>query len=217
MDRAEPHITTLMQHGLVDRGFPLPRFGADGDWGDESQTAYDAYVASIDGPAPDARWPSDDIDALYDFFGRPNLGLGRAPRSKRMAFPYPMEISWRPGEWVSSTFAHELVHESLQAIFERILDVFGRDGIREHGLDQFGGMTAVRPMRGSRTKLSRHSFGIAIDLDPSRNGLRTSWPGRAAMPEEAIACFEAEGWTSFARVRGIDAMHFQATSDYVGN
>jgi|GEM_PF-5673465 len=31
MGRAKPHITTLMQHGLMERGFPLPRFGADGD------------------------------------------------------------------------------------------------------------------------------------------------------------------------------------------
>jgi hypothetical protein len=37
------------------------------------------------------------------------------------------------------------------------------------------------------------------------------------MPVEAIECFEEEAWISYARVRGVDAMHFQTTSNYVGN
>jgi len=45
MQRSEPHITTLMQYGLMAQGHRLPRFGADGQWGDETQEAYDAYVA----------------------------------------------------------------------------------------------------------------------------------------------------------------------------
>ncbi|MEM1055441.1 MAG: M15 family metallopeptidase [Bacteroidota bacterium] len=217
MSRAEPHIATLMQHGLMERGFPLPRFGADGDWGAESQAAYDAYVASVESTAPVSQWPTDDVQALNAFYGRPDIARGRAPRSKVMRLPYPMEIAWMPSVWTTQRWAHEAIHESLQAVLERILDVFGRDGIREHGLDQLGGITNVRHMRGSRTKISRHSWGIAIDLDPKRNGLRTPWPSEAKMPVEAIECFEAEGWTSFARVRGTDAMHFQATSNYIGN
>jgi GH25 family lysozyme M1 (1,4-beta-N-acetylmuramidase) len=50
MKRSEPHITRLMQHGLISQGFTLPKFGADGDWGDETQRAYDAYTARFEGP-----------------------------------------------------------------------------------------------------------------------------------------------------------------------
>lgn len=48
MRRSEPHITRLMQHGLISQGFSLPKFGADGDWGDETQRAYDAYIARFE-------------------------------------------------------------------------------------------------------------------------------------------------------------------------
>lgn len=41
-----------MQHGLIAQGYPLPRFGADGDWGEETQAAYDAYIASVSPGSP---------------------------------------------------------------------------------------------------------------------------------------------------------------------
>lgn len=123
-----------------------------------------------------------------------------------------IRLSWYQGVWVP-----ELVRGSLERILTRILERFGGEGIKRHGLDQYGGLTNVRMMRGSTSKISRHSFGIAIDIDPVENSFRTPWPDRATMPIAAIRFFEEEGWTSFARVRGFDAMHFQATSNYVGN
>ncbi len=51
MARSEPYETKLIQYGLMARGFPLPRFGADGIWGDESQQAYDLFVALVEGSA----------------------------------------------------------------------------------------------------------------------------------------------------------------------
>jgi len=50
MRRSEPHITRLMQYGLMAEGYSLPRYGADGDWGDETQRAYDAYIAGLEAP-----------------------------------------------------------------------------------------------------------------------------------------------------------------------
>ena len=47
MRRSEPHITKLVQYGLMAQGYSLPRFGADGDWGVETQRAYDAYIAGL--------------------------------------------------------------------------------------------------------------------------------------------------------------------------
>lgn len=61
MRRSEPHITRLMQHGLISKSFTLPKFGADGDWGDETQRAYDAYTARFE-----ASEVSNIINAVVD-------------------------------------------------------------------------------------------------------------------------------------------------------
>jgi hypothetical protein len=232
MPHKEPFATKLIQQGLIASGFPLPQFGADGSWGDESQRAFDAYVAAqgnglaIGVPAHDplvtptnrSNFPTDDIAELKRFYGAPDMARKRPPEGVRsMELPYRMQLAWDSHEWVSKVSAHEKVHESLFQALDNIRQAFGPDGIRTFRLDQFGGLCNVRFMRGSTNKISRHAFGIAIDLDPEHNGLRTPWPLRATMPIEAIQCFEAAGWTSFARVRGIDAMHFQATSNYIGN
>jgi hypothetical protein len=66
-------------------------------------------------------------------------------------------------------------------------------------------------MRGGHA-WSRHAWGIAIDLDPDRNGLHAPWPISATMPEPVIRIFEKHGWKSYARSLGRDAMHFQATT-----
>lgn len=221
MERSEPNVTTLMQYGLISQGYALPNYGADGEWGDETQKAYDAYVEDVASkeiaPEQPSRWPTDDINDLIRFYGQPDMERGGAPQSVPLTLPYPMQLAWGSRGWVSRVFLHELVRDSLERILTRILEEFKEEGIRRYGLDQYGGLTSVRMMRGSTNKISRHSFGIAIDLNPAENGLRTQWPERATMPKLAIRCFEEEGWTSFARVRGFDAMHFQATSNYVGN
>ncbi|MCP4352674.1 MAG: glycoside hydrolase [Desulfobacterales bacterium] len=41
-----------MQYGLITKGFQLPRFGPDGKWGDETQGAYDTYIASLSNENP---------------------------------------------------------------------------------------------------------------------------------------------------------------------
>ena len=50
MIRSEPHITRLMQYGLMAQGYSLLRYGADGDWGNETQRAYDEYIAHLEAP-----------------------------------------------------------------------------------------------------------------------------------------------------------------------
>jgi hypothetical protein len=221
MERSEPHVTKLMQCGLISQGYTLPYYGADGDWGDETQKAYDAYVKDVTSeeivPEKPTLWPTDDINDIIQFYGRPDMERGAAPQSVPLTLPYPMQLAWGGRGWITRVFLHELVRDSLERILTRILEEFGEEGIKRHGLDQYGGLTNVRMMRGSTNKISRHSFGIAIDIDPLENSFRTPWPDRATMPIAAIRCFEEEGWTSFARVRGFDAMHFQSTSNYVGN
>ena len=102
-------------------------------------------------------------------------------------------------------------------MLEELHRTYGADWLAFHGLDVFGGIYNYRTMRRG-TSLSRHSWGIAIDLNPDENGMQTPWkaerigqPGWANMPQEAIAVFEKHGWKSGARAWSKDAMHFQAT------
>jgi hypothetical protein len=67
-----------------------------------------------------------------------------------------------------------------------------------------------RPMRGGSLP-SLHARGAAIDLAPSTNQFRESWPRSANMPIEVMEAFSREGWVAAGAHWGYDAQHFQAT------
>jgi hypothetical protein len=86
------------------------------------------------------------------------------------------------------------------------------------GVSIFGGVVNYRLMRGGN-RLSMHSYGCAIDLDPARNGMYDRTPRFAEFPE-VLAAFAKEGWLwggdwngngSSADERAADGMHWQAT------
>lgn len=152
-------------------------------------------------------WPEDSDAALTSYYGKP----GSETNLVMVTPPYPMFIPFLPGiPRLKSIRCHGRVARSLEAVLVGLRDRFGLAWIHQNGLDQWGGCFNFRKMRGG-TSLSRHSWGIAVDLDPVRNSLRSKWPGEAKMPVEAVEAFEAEGWKSYARAKGWDAMHFQAT------
>ena len=67
-------------------------------------------------------------------------------------------------------------------------------------------------MRGSTTKWSRHSWGIAIDLDPARNGLKTKKPtAQFSKPEykPMLDMFARNGFISYGVDKDYDWMHFE--------
>lgn len=150
------------------------------------------------------KWPTQsDVPA---FFGPP------AEQQVMLNTPYPLRLAWDVGVVVNRFQCHRLVHDAFHAVFEETLREYGLPKIQELGLDLFGGCFNHRPMRGG-TQLSMHSWGIAIDLDPSNNQL--NWNrSRARFAQEEYEPFwlivESQGLISLGRERDFDWMHFQA-------
>jgi hypothetical protein len=125
--------------------------------------------------------------------------------------PYPMRLAWDKSKVVNRMQCHRLIANRLTAVFNDLLKHYGLAEIQRLGIDLFGGCFNFRIMRGG-TEPSRHSWGIAIDLDPERNQLReTSRTARFARPEykAMINIFYKHGFLSLGREKNYDWMHFE--------
>jgi hypothetical protein len=107
---------------------------------------------------------------------------------------------------VNKITCHKLVAENFTNVFNDILKEYGYEKIVELGIDLYGGCFNFRKMRGG-SDYSRHSWGIAIDLDPARNLLReTSKTARFARPEykKMIDIFYKHGFESLGIEKNYD-------------
>jgi hypothetical protein len=145
-------------------------------------------------------------------YGKPNkTGSGYLTK---ITLPYPMYLNWKTSTYIKSFECHKLIAKPLKAVFDDILSHYGLDRIKELQLDDFGGCFNYRVMRGG-TKLSRHSWAIAIDLDPDRNLLReTKKTARFARPEykPMIDIFYKHGFINYGVEYDFDWMHFEIAS-----
>ena len=91
-----------------------------------------------------------------------------------------------------------------------MLDAYGIIKLQQLGIDLFGGCFNFRKMRGGNS-WSEHSWGIAIDLDPERNGLRTSFKrSQFSKPEykKMFDIFYKYGFLNLGKEKNYDSMHF---------
>lgn len=139
-------------------------------------------------------------------YGTPNKeGKGYITQ---IVLPYPM---FYDGKKVTKISCHKLVADKLLAIFNDILEFYGQNAICDLKIDDYGGCFNYRLMRGG-TQLSVHSWGCAIDLNPSRNLLKeTSKTARFARIEykPMIDIFYKHGFLSLGREKNYDWMHFE--------
>ncbi len=125
--------------------------------------------------------------------------------------PYPMRLAWDKNTVITKMRCHRLVADKFSAVFAEILTAYGMKKIVELGIDLYGGCFNFRAMRGG-SDYSRHSWAVAIDLDPERNQLKeTSASARFARPEYKVMIdiFYKHGFESLGREKNYDWMHFQ--------
>lgn len=129
-----------------------------------------------------------------------------------ITLPYPMRVAWDLKTKITKMQCHKLVAQQFKNIFDTILIQYEYPRIQELGIDLYGGCYNFRQMRGG-TNWSRHSWAIALDLDPVRNQLHeTSKTARFARPEYKmmIDIFYANGFLSLGREKNYDWMHMEA-------
>jgi hypothetical protein len=125
--------------------------------------------------------------------------------------PYPMKLSWDKNVYIKKIQCHKLVAVQLELIFKEILNYYGIEKIKQLQIDVYGGCFNFRKMRGGND-YSRHSWGIAIDLDPERNQLKeTSKTARFARKEykPMIDIFYKYGFVNLGIEKNYDWMHFE--------
>lgn len=146
---------------------------------------------------------------LISKYGNPNeTGVGYLVT---IPLPYPMKLAWDKTKIVTRLRCHKLVAKQLTNIFNEILAFYGHENIKKLGIDLYGGCFNYRKMRGG-TEWSRHSWGVAIDLDPERNPLKaTSKTAQFAKMDykPMIDIFYKHGFVSLGREKNCDWMHFE--------
>jgi len=131
----------------------------------------------------------------------------------RLRLPYTMKLAWETKTKVNSILVHPCIKRSLENVLVGTKECYSTDQIENLGLNLFGGTYNYRPMRVG-TEWSRHSWAIAIDIDPTRNAL--DWGKEKALIdnpeyEDFRGLMRANGMISLGEVYNYDWMHFEAS------
>jgi len=142
-------------------------------------------------------------------YGKPNeTGEGYLTT---ILLPYPMKLAWDLDTKVTKMRCHKLAAEAFLNVFNDLLAEYGMKEIERLGIDLFGGCFNYRKMRGG-SEWSKHSWAIAIDLDPARNKLKeTAKTARFARPEyqPMIDIFYNNGFINLGIEKNYDWQHFE--------
>jgi D-alanyl-D-alanine carboxypeptidase-like protein len=159
--------------------------------------------------------PPHRLDQIIETFGdifsyiRPDHTLDSKWQTDAlvtMPLPFPLALSWDTARQVRRMTCHRL----LQPIFEKIFQTAGDEELQRH-FTSFGGCFSFRPQRNG-TKLSTHSWGIAIDLNPESNPQGSA----GKMNPAIVSIFRNAGftWGGDWQGRTRDPMHFQFCTGY---
>ena len=134
----------------------------------------------------DPRWNSEMLSTLF--------------------LPFPLTLAWDRSRLVTRITCHKI----LQPVFHQCFENIAKLGLKQH-LSTFGGCFCFRPQRNG-IRLSTHSWGIAIDLNPDTNAQGTV----GSMHPEIVRVFRDAGfaWGGNWKGTACDPMHFQFCTGY---
>ena len=142
-------------------------------------------------------------------YGVPNItGAGYL---EPMTLPFPMRLAWDKTKTINKIYCHKDIKAKLYNALSEILHVYGLKKIQELGIDLYGGCFNYRKMRNGNS-WSKHSWGLAIDLDPERNQLKTPYLKSNFSKQEykkLHEIFEKHGFINLGKQKGYDAMHWE--------
>jgi D-alanyl-D-alanine carboxypeptidase len=145
---------------------------------------------------------------IIEKYGQP----GNPDNFTIMPLPYPMRIAWDTKTQVRKMQCHEDAEQKFLNVFNLLLAHYGLEDLQRLNIDLFGGCYNFRLMRGSKTRWSRHSWSIAIDLAPQYNQLK--WGKDKALfakPEykPLMDIFYANDFANYGIEKGFDYQHFE--------
>jgi hypothetical protein len=125
--------------------------------------------------------------------------------------PYPMRLAWDKDVTVNKMRCHKLVSANFKKVFEELLAYYGLEELQRLRIDLFGGCFSFRKMRNGND-WSRHSWGVAIDLDPEKNSLKATKKTASfakADYEPMMEIFYRNGFVNLGKEKNYDFMHFE--------
>lgn len=128
-----------------------------------------------------------------------------------VTMPYSRRIAWDLKALTNKMQCHKLVAPVFQKIHTEILEHYGIEEIKRLEIDIFGGCYNFRKMRGG-SDWSRHSWGIAEDLNPIKNGLKMNADKAQFAKKEyrtMMDIYYANGFINQGLEKGFDFMHFE--------
>lgn len=148
-------------------------------------------------------------------FGDPHSYIGRdgnlsplwqEDQLHQIALPFPLPLDWNRAITVTHMMCHRLLAETFEDVFDEAVSL----GLQSE-FKTFGGCFAYRAQRGSTSKLSAHTWGIALDLNPFENERGTA----GNMSPAVVSLFRRHGFMwggDFSTVP--DPMHMQFCTGY---
>lgn len=158
-------------------------------------------------------FPHEDPVNLNKFFGDPRGRNGQVSsawfRENIVKWTPPYQLVYSDGKRTPLKFLylHKKVIDVYHSAFAEVKSNFTPAEIKENHLDICAGTFNYRPMRGG-SRLSVHSWGIAIDIDPARNPFPAKWR-EGMLNHEFAMILEKHGLWWRGRPGDNDPMHFQ--------
>ena len=123
-----------------------------------------------------------------------------------ISLPFAIPLSWNKSQSLERIACHKLLAQVCTDVFAQI-----RSAGLQTKITGFGGCFSFRPQR-TGARLSAHSWGIALDLNPESNAQGTV----GNMDPAVISIFKEAGfsWGGDWQGKVRDPMHFQFCTGY---